>query len=355
MTIYYLVLALIIGARMLAGNSRGLNTAAFYLIAMLLVLWVGFRFEVGCDWYSYESYGDIQYESYAEALEQRDPLFHLTIRLLDQLALPFYPSINVVAAVIFFAGVAFLAGQIRDKTSFLLYLFTVAIVGTAMSGIRQAMAMGILMIALAFLIRGRMLGFVLFVLIASGFHGSAFVFLILWPIMSRLRGLARISLLVIISVPAALVFMESSTVDVALDRYTESDVEAFGSLFRLGMLVASSAFFFAFVQAPWRTELPESYALVRFSMISNLVLFGLTAVGLPGVSSVIFDRLGLYFVIPSAFMQAVAPTIMAKSRRNTVIFGLYLATLAFFFGWSSLSRKFGSCYLPYSNYLLSWI
>lgn len=351
MLIYYVIPGLILVARLLAGKKK-INWVAFYLFSALLILWVGFRFHVGCDWTSYIHYGEqTAYLSWGDAAFGRDPLFHLTIKLLTSLGIPYYPGINVFTAIVFFAGAASLATLARDRLSFLYYLYPVAIVVTAMSGVRQAIAIGILMFAFRQIVKRRFISFIVLVLLAAGFHGSAFLFIILWPIMSQMRLSRKLAVIAISSIPTALAFAASNTVDVAIDRYTATELEAFGSAFRLGLLAAAGAVFFVLLRSRWREAYPSTYPIVQFTMYGNLALLALLFVRLPGVSSVIFDRIGLYLVPVTALMQAVAPDIAKPRDRRIITVLFYALYLLFFVMWSTLSRKFAGCYVPYSSYL----
>src|SRR5688572_28038606 len=107
MALYFLLPGLVILARILIGLDRKANRTSFFVFVVVLTLWVGFRFDVGCDWNSYLRYERAAgFMTYREAFLSRDPLFYATTKLLGTMGIPFYPGINVVTALIFFGGAA---------------------------------------------------------------------------------------------------------------------------------------------------------------------------------------------------------------------------------------------------------
>lgn len=352
---YYVILSSLVAARVVARNSQRLNSYLFYAFCLFLFIFVGFRYEVGCDWFSYASYARYGHPVYSDlmaAFQQRDPLFHVLARIISRSDLDFYPAINVFGAAVFFFGVVRLGRGLPDKLSFLLYLFPVAIVALPMSGLRQAIATGFLMLAFRGLIDGRVRTFLLFVLLASGFHGSAFLFIIIWPLIIPVRVQVKISLILLLSVPATLLFLSSATVDTAIDRYTNTNLDAAGTLFRLGLLAIGSAAYFLLFRKGWRKLHPSTAFVGDFSATATFALLIVAVLPVLNLSSVVIDRLGLYLSVFVAFTLAVGPYLgLPPDRRRAVIAMFHVIYVLFFVLWSTQGNKFYICYEPYSSYL----
>jgi hypothetical protein len=352
--IYFIALAILVASRLAAGHSKNIQSFLFYALSLLLFIFVGFRNGVGCDWYSYGQYATAHYSGILDALDQRDPLFHLLIYFLDILDLPFYPAVNVFCAAVFLLGIVALARRLADKLSFLLYLFPVAIVTLAMSGLRQAIATGFLMLALRAVMDRRPLRFVVLVLLASGFHGSAFIFLLLWPLITPMRRETKVGLLILISVPAAILFSSSATVDTAIDRYTGTTLDSAGAVFRLGMLAIGSLLYLALFKKHWAKADPSTFFVADFGAKASLLLLLILILPIPTASTVIVDRFGLYLSVFIAFALAAGPYIsLDRNSRGTLIAAISFTYVVFFVAWANFGNKFHICYTPYSTYLLS--
>ena len=76
----------------------------------------------------------------------------------------------------FFWGIHVFAKRQPDPLSFLILTFPILIINMPMSGIRQGAVIGLICIALVHFSDCRPLKFIMWVLIASGFHLSAIVF-----------------------------------------------------------------------------------------------------------------------------------------------------------------------------------
>lgn len=351
--IYYLIVSFLAIGRFISGSYRLLNSFLFYGSCLFLFAFVGFRYQVGCDWFSYIHYANSADPDLSTALEQRDPLFHALVYIVHASGFDFYPAINVICAAVFFAGVVALGRPLQDKLSFLLYLFPVAIVTLAMSGLRQAIATGILMLALKALIDRRIRTFLLLVLIASGFHGSAFVFIIIWPLITPMRSQAKVALVLLLSVPAALLFFSSDTVDTAIDRYTNTSYDSSGTMYRLGLLAIGSVAYFAIFRKDWWKLHPSSAFLGDFSAKATFGLIVLGLVPFIGTSSVILDRFGLYLAAPIALSLAAGPYFSLPPNKRGLFIGVFNVTyVLFFILWSLYGNKFYGCYEPYQSYLI---
>ncbi|MEK8125025.1 EpsG family protein [Methylocystis sp. IM4] len=161
--------------------SRGngpLRNQFYYLWLFVLFLFVGFRYRVGCDWGGYLVI--FENSRIYETSSTTEQAFWLLNSLLHYLQLD-YPYINVVSSGIFSLGLHQIAKRQPDRLSILILSFPILIINLAMSGIRQAIALGILCFAFNAFIDMSLLRCVLFTLIASMFHTSAGAFLMLTP------------------------------------------------------------------------------------------------------------------------------------------------------------------------------
>lgn len=334
---------------MLANHKEALNQV-YYPILLGLFLFSAFRFEVGCDWIGYY-WQYFQAESgFARAAESLDePLWWGVLNQIKANDLP-YPVANVISSAIFFIGIHVLARRQPDKLAFLVLLFPILIINMPMSAIRQGAAIGLICIAFTSFLDRRPFWFAAWVLIAAGFHTSAAVFLPLAPIATGAYTRARILLSLALAVPGVLYLLTSAgAAEMAVERYVESNIEAFGAPFRVAFLALSGAYFLVFLRRRWARQFPQDFGLVDLCAMGMVALVVL----LP-VSSVIADRLGYFFVPIQAVIFARIPYFAFDRSRGLHIALPYIALMLLFTTWVTVSWHFEQCYVPYETWLLGF-
>lgn len=320
--------------------------AVYGLLLGLMFLFSAFRYEVGCDWFGYQ----VQFDVYArvplaEVPTSPDPVWTLLILAQDALGLP-YPWLNVLASALFFLGAHRLARRQPDALGFLVLLFPVLVLNMPMSGIRQGAAIGVICLAFNAFTDRRMLRYVALVLLATGIHASAAIFLLLAPLAGGGLTRARLALAAVLAVPGAALLMGSEAAEVATTRYVAQTAEAAGAAYRIALLTLTAIPFLLFWRRVWRDRFPEEY---RLAMIGALAMLALPAL-LP-LSSVIADRAGYYFIPIQAMILARLPWLRLGAGRPLIIAAPYLVLMVVLMGWALMSGLFQACYLPYRSWI----
>lgn len=320
---------------------------AYRLLLVAMFLFSAFRYQVGCDWGGYM----IQYDQFAsirlsEIHLTREPLWILLIIGQSALGLP-YPWLNVASSAVFFLGAHALARRQPDPLAFLVLLFPVLVLNMPMSGIRQGMAIGLMCLAFNAFVDRRTLRFVLFVVLAAGFHASAVVFLLLAPLAGGGLTRRRMLLAIMLGLPGALVLLASDTAEVATSRYVNTGIEAYGGIYRVFLLLFAAVPLLLFWARTWRQRYPQEHRLV---VIGSLGMLGLLVI-LP-LSSVIADRLSYYFIPIQAMIFARIPQMRLRQGRAFLVSAPYFLLLIVLAAWSLLSNHFYYCYLPYQSWVL---
>lgn len=345
--IYTLIFAILAVLALALRYSPSIRNPTYAVVLVLLFAFVAFRLEVGCDWPGYLNqfrYAQ-SHEVVSAVSEFRDPFWWLLISEIRDFGLT-YPWLNVAAAILFFLGVHFFASRQPDRLAFLVLLFPILIINMPMSGIRQAAAIGVLCMAFVAFLDRRPYWFGGLVLLASGFHTSAILFLLLLPLVKGTYSKGRISLAALLAVPGIWFMLGSEAAEVAIARYITTEVDAHGAIFRVGLLALSGLFFFVVLRRDWLKAEPQAYKLVSLGAIG---MIGLVAL-LP-FSTVVADRLGYYFIPIQAMMLARIP-FLAVGRNNLVYVILPYAVLGLsFVVWTMLSLHFEQCYIPYQTWL----
>lgn len=317
------------------------------LLGLFLVS--AFRYEVGCDWSGYYfQYLRAESWSWSEAIETREPVWWWILHQLRTFEIP-YPWINVASSAIFFFGIHVLAKRQPDRLAFLILLFPILIINMPMSAIRQGAAIGIMCLAFAAFMDKRLLRFLAFTLLAATLHSSALIFLLLAPLVMGQYTKTRLAFAAMLSMPGVLLLLDSSIAELISDRYIENDRDAAGAAFRAGVLFISGLFFFVFLRIAWRRDFPEDYSLASVGSMLMLVMLALVP-----ISSVIGDRFGYYLIPIQTMIFARLPYLSIEANRRFFIAAPYIGLILLFAVWTSISRHFQICYLPYQTWLFGY-
>ena len=264
---------------------------------------------------------------------------------LQYLGLP-YPWLNVASSAIFFLGVHALARRQPDPLGFLILLFPILIINMPTSGIRQAAAIGIICIAFVAFVDKKLISFIFWTLLAASLHNSASIFLLLAPMVGGSFSKKRLLMATILAVPGVLILSGTESAELATDRYVESGIDAAGSAFRVGLLWISGVVYVVFLAGQWKDTFPQDYKLASVgALIMCAIIF------LVPLSTVIGDRLAYYLIPIQTAIFARIPYLPIKKSRRIYSSAPYIGLVVVLLVWTSLSRHFQICYVPYQNWL----
>ena len=342
--LYISILNLMILIRYASYDRKKLLRELYPLFLVFLYVFSAFRFEVGCDWPIYS--GDYALLKYSEgiAIGLTEPMYAATMKFLIFFDLS-YVWVNLIFVSVFFYGISMLAKRQPDPLSILILAFPILIINMPMSGIRQGAAIGVLCIAYMAFIDKKTTKYVLTVLLATLFHTSALIFLLLAPFITKELTPKRLIIPLLIVVPGAIALILSPLGQIAIYRYVTLDYEAAGAVFRVGLLVISAGIFFLFKEK-WEHYFPEDYKLI---VLGSLMMV-LCLILIP-VSTIIGDRVGYYLIPLQLIIFSRIPYLQIKNFRPFWIALPYLITILVFVVWTYMSTHFDKCYQPYNSWL----
>jgi hypothetical protein len=224
--------------------------------------------------------------------------------------------------------------------------FPVLIVNMPMSGVRQGIAIGFIMIAINAYRDGKRLLYAGAVLTGATFHQSAMFFLGLTPLIRLPKTVVTVGFAILLTAPA-IYYVATDAVGFYAERYGEGAADAAGAPFRTALLALVGLTFFAALRRRWRKEYPDDYEI--FAIASALMIASLP---LALYSSIVGDRFG-YYLIPFQLVALERVAILFRSDRLAPVYAVvtYIGLLVFFVLWITLSPLFGRCYLPYQSVL----
>ena len=328
-----------------SSRERSRSVGSFYFWLFFLLVFAGTREWTGCDFSGYLN----RFEVYAsksiiDVLFEPEQLFSLLVLLLHEAGLDFM-WLNVIASFVTLAGFFAFARRTENPTHFLALSFPILIVQLMMSGIRQAMALGVLLLALNAFRDGRRIYTLALVILASQFHSSAIVFAPLALIAGKDPSIKTLIAAAVIVAPVA-VYLSAGRFETYQSRYVGTDVEAFGAVFRVA-LIAITAVFFELYRERYAQLYPHDFPLMRvFSILSFAVIATFA------VSTLAAHRLGYYIFPVHILMLLRLPAVLQSDRYDPLLPLLpFIAYGGYVTVWFSLSRHARICYIPYDSYL----
>lgn len=318
-----------------------------WLLAFLAaVLLIGFRHEVGGDWWSYlDHLYAAHWETPGSILAGSDPGYELLNWLADRFGLGIY-AVNLVCGAIFVAGLFAFCRRQPNPWLALAVAVPYLLIVVAMGYSRQSVAAGLAMIGLVALGDGKRLRFVVWLALAATFHRSAIVLL---PLAVLAGDRHRIWAALWIGAASLLLYLLllSETIDTLYAVYIEAQYASEGALVRVFMNAVPALLFLAF-----RRRFPLTDGERRlWTWIALLALLFVPALAV-SPSSTAVDRVALYLIPLQLFVfarlpQALGPTF-GRVPVTLAVLGYYGAVL---FVWLTYAAH-AFAWLPYRFYPL---
>ena len=317
-------------------------------VFVFLVLMIGLRHEVGGDWFSYTEEIERIRDGFTEIGSKiQDPMFILFNSLAVSLGFGVY-FVNVLSAIFFTYGLlVFCREQPRPWLSLTVavpYLITVV----AMGYTRQGAAIGVAMLGMVALSKGRISHFLLWITLASTFHKSA---IILAPLALLGKTQRRIFTLIGVSLVAIILYilLLLESVDFLIHGYLENEYQSSGAAIRIGMNAFPAIIFLIFRKRFHLTSEQSSF----WTWMSWGALF-LVLMLKESPSSTAVDRIALYWIPIQLFVLSRIPDAFGeKGKKNPFLVYLVIAYSAIVhFVWLTFADT-AFAWIPYQFY--PWI
>lgn len=248
MTVYILILLLIVFANIVSGNARNkkVDSILIVFLTLILVSIQGLRsFNVGVDLQTYQYYFNNQIDLSFFPI-QSEVLYSLLNNFISSLGLSFRFFLFIVSIIVI-VPVTYSSYKYSKMPFLSVFVFvTIGFFGFSLSGLAQAIAIGITLLSIIFVKSRKPLYFVFLIIIAGLFHKSAFLGIFIYPIfywkISKtivpfvLFGIVLTYLLRKPIFDFLYVFYDSS--------YTPTDTNSYGFLFFLLILWIGSMIWF---------------------------------------------------------------------------------------------------------------
>lgn len=342
--IYYVAYAMLLAFTAASWRNEQVRRPLYFVSIVLLTLFVGLRYEVGCDFdryiirFNYSTF----FDDFGDLLALQEPGNWLLNRSLHELDLT-SQAMFLANAIIFFWGLNHFARRQPNALAYLALSFPFLIMNMPMAAIRQATAMGFMFFAMTAFVDRKLIRFSLAILVGSLFHSSLLTMFVLAPfIVGSQRPRAQTLLIQgLFLLLIAYGLRNTGSAEIAESRYIDSDLEAAGALPRILMMSAVGLLFMILLRNPWREKFPADYML---ALISSMAMLSLPFALL--VSSVIADRVAYYFM-PMQLMILVRLPYLGIRNSPLWTFAPYVVLTAAFIFWIENSRIVERCYQNY--------
>jgi hypothetical protein len=319
----------------------------WFISILVLTFVIGLRFEVGGDWVAYLKFYDLsQNQSLFELLSPfGDPGYRLINSISGKLGFGIY-GVNLFAAFIFSLGLGLFCNNLPRPMLALAVSIPYLVVVVSMGYSRQALALGIAMIALVALGKGKQIFFVSLILIAASIHKSS---VLLLPIMALASSKQRIWTFIwlgVIAFAAYFIFL-ADAVSTLVKHYVEESYQSEGTFIRLVMCIIPASILLIW---PHRFKFPKNeLSIWRWFAIISIGLFFLLFVT---DASTAIDRMALYILPLQLVVFSYLPEIFGEKGeiKQLIILLIILYYTAVLFVWLNFATH-SYYWVPYKNIL----
>ena len=346
MLIYWAVFAyFLVGAVADASKPPDMRrTRPGWLLGGALILgMIGLRYEVGADWDAYQfifSYSG--FVSFWRSISVGDPAYQALNWVVKDLGGEVV-WVNLVCAALFTWGLFRLA-RVQPYPWLAVLVAVPYLVIVVSMYTRQAAALGILMAALASLVRGGSLArFVAYVVLAAAFHRTAIAVL---PLVVLSRPTNRvINILGGLAAFYALfdIFLADS-MESFVENYLERQYSSQGALIRVAMSLLAASVFLA-----KRKDFGFPEAEDRLWFYFSVASFAAVVLLLISPSTTAVDRLSLYLMPLQIVVLSRVPFVFTSRYFGVILVALY--SFAIQFVWLNFAVH-AEYWLPYRVYPL---
>ena len=322
----------------------------FQLYFMMLVLVVGWRYEVGGDWNNYlQMLDDALQQSFAVAMSQTGETAYKALTWFSAHSGTGIYGVNLMCALVFVYGLmVFCQNSPRPWLSLAVAVPYLVIV-VAMGYTRQGVAIGIIMLGLVALDKGSKAKFVAWVILAALFHKTALILIPLAIFAGRKSWVSIAGVLF----TAVLMFylLLAEYVDSLIAGYITDQYASSGAAIRIAMNAMPAAVFLVFRR---RFNLTDANRIFwTWMSMCGLAFIGLLAVS---PSSTAVDRVALYWIPMQLYVWSRWPTAMAQSHKAQLpwVAGILLYSVVVQFVWLYYA-DYSWAWLPYQFYPWVWL
>jgi len=272
--------------------KKSLSNFILVLFTLFLVVFIGFRYEVGGDYNSYiKFYYTLRlHDTYVNAIlvSGGDTLYNLVNVFFAKMNLQI-SSVNLVCAGIFCFGLYYYAKNQKYPILVLIVGFPYLILVVGLGYTRQATAIGIFLISIEFLKNKKISIFFILIIFASLFHKTALVLLGFGFLTQKKNRIIIFISTVILGLILFFILLAKELTGLTSSYVVNQTFESRGAFARAGLNILASALFF-YNYKKFRENYIE-FIIYSLISIASFIIFPLIF-----FASTFFDRMGLFLI-----------------------------------------------------------
>ena len=322
--------------------------AVWIAVGFALTLLIGFRYEVGGDWFNYFRYLDnVAGLMFDEVILESDPGYQLFNWLSLEMDWDIF-GVNLMAGATFAIGLVIFCRSLPRPWVALAVAVPYLIIVVAMGYTRQGVALGLAMLGLVALGKKDTGWFVFWVMLAALFHKTAVLLLPLAALAAAHNRFVAIAWGLGALALGYWLFLQDAAEDL-YKNYVEAEYQSSGAMIRLAMNLVPAAMLFI-----WRRKYIFTEAERRLWLLFATISVGLFGIFLVSPSSTAVDRMALYMLPLQLVVFAHFPDVISEDSEIDVSVPL-LGVLAYYalvqFVWLNFADN-AFAWLPYRFYPL---
>lgn len=309
------------------------------IVGIVFAALVGFRHEVGGDWFNYlPMFFDAGSKDFAAAISHGDPGYSALNWVVYRIGGSVY-WVNLICATVLMSGTVVFCRRQPNPWLALLAAVPYMLIVVGMGYTRQGVALGFALLGLAALENGRVRAFVIWVAIGALFHKSAILLMPIAALAASNNRILTTALVVLTTVMAYFLLLRDSAENLWAS-YVTAEMQSQGGAIRVAMNALPAAIVLIFGR---RLE-PDA---AKRRLWTCIAVFAFVCVGLVGLASTAVDRVGLYLIPLQLFVFSRVPRLAKDTRSRTLlvlgIVGYYAAVQ---FVWLNFATH-AEYWLPY--------
>lgn len=317
-----------------------------FAFAAVLVVFMGYRYEVGADWISYEFiYRAVSTYPLADAMQVSDPAYIFVNLVVSWFGGSVW-HVNLICCAIFIYGLFRLCFTLPNPYLGIATAIPYLLIVVGMGFTRQATAIGCIMVALANYRGNLRFPTLAWLILAVTFHKSAIFMLPLFILSTSKNRTLNIGIGIVVAafLGVTLIFGE---LEPLLELYVGGEMQSEGAGIRLALSASAAVFFFIFLNK--RDLLGQRTVLWRYLAVTALALVPAYVVL---SSSTVIDRLAFLLLPFQVFVYSYIPVVFG--RRDILRLPITVAVIALnfliMFVWLVYAEH-SQYWLPYRSVL----
>jgi hypothetical protein len=331
--------------------NKGWIDYYWIFFCIYFIFFIGLRYEVGGDWFSYLDHVDNLYdEGLIDINWTNDPSY----ALLNWIGANVFGGVfftNLISAVVFSLGLFHFCKALPRPWLAVVVSIPYLVMVVSMGYTRQGVAIGLAMVGIVALLKKENIWlFVFWIFLAATFHKSAIILIPVALFIGSKRILTRVIATLIGSLLLFFLFVQES-IDALIDGYINAGYASSGASIRIAMN-ALPAILFILLRS--RFIMPDRDKIF-WTWISISAIFLVLVLWL-SPSSTAVDRIALYWIPLQVFLWSSLPDVLGVSgRKNLKWVSLVVSyAISVMMTWLFFA-DFSFAWVPYKFYPWVWL